>query len=100
MENENDDTKKLLWGLLIGGAVGAGMLYYLQSAHERKTPILKKIGKTVSEIGEAIENSNLSSTSDVIDKIGEKIPNKAEVLSGLAEWVDSGLSLWKQFKKG
>lgn len=98
MKNENNDSKKLLWGLLIGGAVGAGILYYLQSSHNREIPVLKKIGKTVSEIGEMLENSN--STADVIDHIEEKIPCKAEVFNSLADWVDSGLSLWKKLKKG
>lgn len=98
MKNENNESKKLLWGLLIGGAVGAGVLYYLQSSQNRETPVLKKIGKTVSELGEMLENS--SSATDVIDHIEEKLPSKAEVFNSLADWVDSGLSIWKKFNKG
>jgi hypothetical protein len=100
MKNENNESKKLLWGLLIGGAVGAGVLYYLQNSHNRETPVLKKIGKTVSEIGEMLENCNLNSTADVIENIEEKIPSKGEVFNNLADWVDSGLSIWKKFNKG
>jgi len=98
MNNENNDSKKLLWVLLIGGAVGASILYCMHGSKNRETPLLKKIGKTVSEIGGMLENSN--STADIIDNIEEKIPSKAEVFSSLADWVDSGLSLWKKFKKG
>ena len=98
MKNENNESKKLLWGLLIGGAVGAGVLYYLQSSQNRETPVLKKIGKTVSEIGEMLENS--TSATYVIDHIEEKLPSKAEVFNSLADWVDSGLSIWKKFNKG
>ena len=89
MKNENHKSKKMLLTLLIGGAVTAGVIYCIQRSCNRKTPILKKLGRAVSEIGEKLEDS----------EIAENSPSSSAVFNSLAEWVDTGLTLWKKFKK-
>jgi hypothetical protein len=100
MENKNDTSKKLILGLLIGGIVGVGALYYIQAGKNRKTPVLKKIGRTISEVGEMLENCDLDNASDVIGNIEEKMPRGVDIINNLTDWVDTGMNLWKKFKKG
>lgn len=98
-KNEHDDSKKVLVGLLIGGIVGAGALYCIHAAQHRKTPVVKKIGRTISEIGEMLENSEMGSDG-VFESIEKKLPNGANILSNMVDWVDTGMTLWKKFKRG
>ena len=100
MENKNDPSKKLILGLIIGGIVGAGALYCIQAGKNRKTPVLKKIGKTISDVGEMLENCNLDNASDVIENIENKMPKGVDIINSLTDWVDTGMNLWKTFKKG
>ncbi len=100
MENKHIDSKKLIVSLLIGGALGAGALYCVHAAQNRKTPVLKKIGKTISDVGEMLENCDLSSYSDALEGIEKKIPKASDVISSVTDWVGTGLNLWKQFTKG
>lgn len=95
MKNEHDEAKKLILGLLIG-AVGAGTLYCLHAAQNRKTPVLQKIGKTISDIGEVIESCKETGT-DAVHSIEKRGSN---IASGVMDWVDSGLKLWKNLKQG
>jgi hypothetical protein len=100
MKNEHDESKKLLLGLLIGGVVGAGALYCVHAKQQHKTPLLKKIGKTMTDVGEILENSSLASGSDVIKNIESKIPSGADIVSSLTDWIDTGMTVWKKLKKG
>ena len=100
MKNENTESKKMILGLLIGGAIGAGVLYTIHAARNHKTPVMKKIGRTISEVGEMLENCNLDSCSDVVESIGEKMPSGSDVFSSLTDWLSHGFALWKTLKKG
>lgn len=97
MENDNHVTQKLLLGLLIAGVAGAGALYYIQN---KKTPVLKKIGRTISEVGEMIEECELDSVSDAVEHLEKKMPNVSDMIGHLAGWVNQGLTIWKKIKKG
>lgn len=99
MGNKHDESKKIILGLLIGGAVGAGALYFLRAAQKEKTPLLKKIGKTMVDVGEMLEDCDMSSGADVIESIEKKIPSGAKVFDHLVSWAEMGLALWKKFKK-
>lgn len=100
MENKNDTSKPLIAGLIIGGIVGAGALYCIQASRNRKTPVMSKIGKTLADVGEMLENCNLNNAADVIHKVEEKMPSGADVVNNVTDWIDAGLKLWKHFKKG
>ena len=100
MKNEHDESSKLIVGLLIGGVVGAGALYCVHAAQNRKTPVLKKIGKTIVDVGEMLENCDLSKGADAFESLEKQIPKGTEVVSNLVDWLNTGLTLWKKFKKG
>lgn len=99
MKEEHHESKKMLLSLLVGGIVGAGVIYCIHSTQSRKTPVLKKIGKTFSEVGEMLESCSQDS-SHAIEYIEEKLPRGMDVVNSLSDWVDTGLTLWKKFKKG
>jgi hypothetical protein len=86
--------------LIIGGIVGAGALYCIQATQNRKTPVLKKIGRTISDVGEMLESCDFDSGADVMECIEDKIPKGKDILNNLTDWVDTGMTLWKKFKKG
>lgn len=100
MENEHDESKKMMMGLVIGGVVGASALYFIQAAQNRRTPVLKKIGKTISEVGQLLENCNFDTPAHMMETLENKIPSGGDVVNSLTDWVDTGLTLWKKFKKG
>jgi hypothetical protein len=62
--------------------------------------VLKKIGKTISDVGEMLENCNLDTASDVLEKIEDKMPKGTDIINSLSDWIDTGMSLWKKFTKG
>lgn len=99
MQNDHHEPTKLFLGLLIGAVVGAGALYCVRAAQERKTPVLKKIGKTISDVGEMLENCDLSS-DHLLESVEKKVPKGSEILDNLTGWIDTGLTLWKKLKKG
>ncbi|MBI3508480.1 MAG: hypothetical protein HY069_02435 [Chlamydiia bacterium] len=97
---KNESNKKLIFSLLISGIVGAGILYRIQAEQSKKTPVLRKIGKTITDVGHMIENCSECSTSDVMDHIEKKLPRGADILHSINNWVDAGMTLWEKLKKG
>lgn len=100
MENKQDESKKLLLTLLVGGAIGAGVVYCVQSAKNRHEPLLNKIGKTIAEIEGALETSNFDSAASIMKMIGKKVPSSQGFFSNAVDWVNTGLTLWQKIKKG
>lgn len=100
MQNENHTSKKIILGLVIGAMAGAGVLYCIHASRQRRTPILHKIGRTMSEVGEMLENSEIESFSDVVHEVQEALPQSKDVISSLLNWLSSGMSLWKKIKHG
>ena len=98
MKNQHEETKKILSGLLIG-TVGAGALYYWYVKSQRKIPIMKKIGRTISDVGEIIENCHFDGVTDLAETVEKKLPDGVEVLNNLSDWISSARSIWKKFNK-
>lgn len=98
MNNQHEETKKILKGLLIG-AVGVGALYCIYAAKHQKSPLMKKVGQTISGIGEMIENCDVSGVTHVADSVENKLSQGTEALSNLSEWISTGISLWEKNRK-
>lgn len=98
MNKQKDETKKVATALLIG-LVGAGALYYLYAETHQKTPLLKKVGRTIADVGEMIEHCDLSSASQAAESIEQKLPKAGDMLNSLSQWLSTGLSLWKKISQ-
>jgi hypothetical protein len=97
MNNQHEETKKIVTGLLIG-VVGAGALYCMYAAKHKKIPLTTKIGRTISDIGEMIQHCNFKSVTQAAESIEQKLPKGTDVLNNLSEWASLGMSLWKKLK--
>jgi len=100
MENKNDTSKALIAGLIIGGIIGAGALYCIQAGRNRQTPVMKKIGKTLSDVGEMLGNCDLDHSKDASHQMEDKTPSGADIVSNMTDWISTGMKLWNKFKKG
>lgn len=99
-QEHHNGSKKVMLTLLLGGIVGAGALYCIQANQHRKTPVLKKIGRTISDVGEMLEHCNLSSVNGMVETIEKKIPKSMDIVHHLTDWVHTALTLWKKFQRG
>lgn len=99
MQNKNEETSKLVIGVVIGGIIGGSALYLWHSVHKTQKPMLNKIGRAISNMGELLENSAVDS-DEAIDQIGKSLPKGDNTLNNVLTWVASGINLWNQVKKG
>ncbi len=100
MRNEQMDSKKVILGLIIGGVIGAGALYCMKANRGHQPPLLKKLSKTLTNVGEMLENYNLEDSCDVVHRIEDKLPTNTHIVSNVLDWVNTGMHLWKKFNKG
>lgn len=96
--NNNNESHKLLLGVIVGGAVGAAALYLMHAQQHRKPTVVQKIGKTITEIGEALE-SGTPSHSKLVKDMEKKFPTTSDVISTFADWANTGVNLWKKLKQ-
>lgn len=99
MQNKNDNSQKIVLGLMIGAIVGAGTLYYIKAYRHRQTPIVHKIGRTLSEVGQMLENSKDESFSNIAHEIQDFFPKGKEMMSSVLNWLSSAMSLWNKIKQ-
>lgn len=97
-----DKENKLFFGLVLSGLVAAAsvaVVYGLQHSHSHKKPF-KKLGKTITEIGEMLEKCDLGAEASIaVENVEQKVV-KSDIFNQLTKWLDSGLTVWKQFKRG
>lgn len=100
MQNHNDESKKVILGLVIGSVLGASALYFLKAARNRPTPVLQKIGKTISEVGEMIEHSKLGeSVTSALHSAEKHTPKPSELVESFMDWASTGMNLWKKLQR-
>jgi len=97
MENNQNASHKIAVGVVLGSVVGATALYMLYSAQHRQQPLIKKVGKTISNIGEMLENCNFS-TDEITHKVEQSLPKKMHLAANIGDLIDMGIKIWKQFK--
>ena len=97
MQNNQNPAKKIVLGVVLGSVVGATALYMLYSAQHRQQPLIKKVGKTISDIGEMLENCNFG-TDETANKVEQSLPRKMHIADNIGDLIDMGIKIWKQFK--
>jgi t-SNARE complex subunit (syntaxin) len=100
MKRNNDDSSKLILGLLISGAVAAGIAVACRKRVQNEHRPLYKLGKTISQIGQMLETCSIDkSASEVIETVEKKI-SRSDVVDRLTSWLDTSVNVWKTLKKG
>lgn len=101
MTNQNNDPKKIMLGLLLGVAVGATALHFYSSSHQSHQPsVLNKMGQTLREIGEMLENSDSGSYKSAFSEAHKNTSKGSDILHNLYSWFSNGMHLWKKLAKG
>lgn len=100
MLKKSNESNKVLLGLVLGGVLGASAYYFMKANRSRPTPVLKKIGKTLCDVGEMIENSHLGHTvGGAVHDLEDSLPKAGDLLSTMVDWASTGIHLWKKFNK-
>lgn len=86
---------KLVVGLIFTGIAGA-VAFYLTQQPSRPIPLLNRVGKKISDVGEMIEHMDFDS-AHIVDNIQQRLPSKASILTNAADWLATGLKIWKKF---
>ena len=92
--NTNQQTK-LVVGLIFSGIAGA-VAFYLTHQSPRPIPLLNRVGKKISDVGEMIENMDFD-CEHIAENIQQRLPSKASILSNAADLLATGLKIWKKF---
>ncbi len=100
MQSKKDESNKIILGVVIGAVVGGSALYLWNSVHKDQKPILNKIGRAISDMGEILENSAVDNSGDAIDRIEKSLPKGDSTINNVLNWVATGINLWNKVKKG
>lgn len=101
MSNLDKDSKNVLIGALIGGALGVSVMALLSSSkhHEKgKGGSLNTIGKAIAQVGEILECHNISEADSLLKDVEKKIRKEENKAVDVLEWVATGIQLWKKIK--
>ena len=97
MGNNQNQSKKVFLGVLLGGVIGAAALYMVRGTHNRKQPFIKRIGKTISDVGGMLENCTFGG-SEIANKVEKALPSGMEVVDNIVDLIDIGMKILKKFK--
>ncbi|MGB7978700.1 MAG: hypothetical protein WCF19_06035 [Chlamydiales bacterium] len=100
MRNKDDEIKKIVIGVVVGGIVGGSAFYLWNAIHGPDRPVLNKIGRAIAEMGDILENSAVDDRGDAIDRIEKSLPKGENTINHVLNWVATGINLWNKVKKG
>lgn len=92
--HEISTNTKVGVGLAVGGLVAALALSAIYVARSHRTPIIKKIGHTISEVGEMLENCDCNWGG-----IEDHLPKSSAALSRTVDWISTGIKFLNSFRK-
>jgi len=100
MKKKEQDSTNIVLGVVIGAVVGGGLFHLWSSSHKKETHVLDKVGKAISDIGMILENSTIDDKKEAVDEIEKSLPKGEHPINSVLTWVATGISLWKNIKKG
>lgn len=95
---ENNNSNKVVLGILLGSALGAAAICVAKAAQHRKPPLIKRVGKTIADVGEMLETCEFPGCA-AMEKAEKSLPNGSKVVDGIIDFLDMGMKIWKQFKR-
>jgi len=96
MTKKKKDSK-IVNGVLVGGLIGIGALAaYL--VLRKKENSFDHIGNVIHSVGEVLAGHDFEELPP-IRELGKKIHQNESSVVEVIDWIATGISLWKQFKK-
>jgi gas vesicle protein len=101
MSDLDKDSKHLLIGALLGGALGVGltaMFFASRRRHsEEKSPL--GISHALEQVEEVLKQCHADDAQSKVHQIGKKAEKMEHTLFDIVDWASAGISLWKKLKK-
>jgi hypothetical protein len=95
---KSEMDSKLIIGMLITALASIGGIGIFLAMRKDKNALFDNLGQTLSHLGEVLENHKLEEPA-IAKKLGKKLHQRETSLLEVAEWVATGIDLWKKFKK-
>lgn len=93
-----ESDSKLIIGMLIAALASIGGIGIFLAMRKDKNALFDNLGQTLSHLGEIFENHKLEEPA-IAKKLGKKLHQKEGTLLEVAEWVATGVELWKKYKR-
>ncbi len=97
MDLDKDKVNVILTGAVIGGILGIGAAYLLQSSG--KSSVFTSFGRIIGHLGDAVEKGTEKGEHFVHD-VEKKIKKEEPMLANMIVIAAAGVELWKTLKKG
>ncbi|VHO02425.1 hypothetical protein [Candidatus Rhabdochlamydia sp. T3358] len=99
MSNLHKDTKNILIGALVGGAIGASAIILLKSSSGKGSKsTLHFIGKALANAGEVVKDK-IEDPESLLKELDKKIAKNEDKLADILELAAAGMQLWKKLTK-
>jgi hypothetical protein len=95
MSKEKNEPNGVALGIALGAVLGAGALYLLNATRNPTSPVLQKIGRTISEFGEMIEHCDFNGP-DMVRSIEKK---GADAANSVVDWIDTGFNILRKLSR-
>jgi len=101
MSGLDRDSKNMLVGAIIGGAIGIGaasMFFSSRKNHkEQKSPL--GISKSINHVEEVLKNHDIDGIQSKVHEFGKKVEKTEHKIFDVLEWAVDGIALWNKLKK-
>jgi len=94
---KTDVNSELITKILIGSVVAIGGITLLLAFRRNKNGSLNNFGETISHLSEILENHHIEEP-EIMKKLGKKFHQQEASLLEVADWVATGINLWKKLK--
>jgi hypothetical protein len=94
---KSDSDSKLIIGMLIAGLISIGGIGIFLAMRKDKNALFSNLGQTLSHLSEIFENHKMEEPA-IAKKFGKKLHQQEGSLLEVADWVATGIDLWKKYK--
>ena len=100
MEKIDDETKKILLGVLIGGVLGVcAASIYCKSKHQGKggKSSISALGRVAVHVGELLTGEEVKRAPFIKD-VEKRVHEHEDTIASVLDLISSGIHLWEKFK--
>lgn len=93
---KTDKNTKIVTGAIIGGVIGVCTLTIILSLRKHKNTGLNNLESAISHLNELFEKNKIEEP-DLMKNLGKNLKLHESTLLEIAEWLITGINLWKKF---